>query len=459
MIWKTLRRLVLVFGASFLLAACVGNEHEHEHEHTGVADEHGHVEQVSGHAGHDHGVEANDHDHAEHPSLDSDESHEHEAEDEHNHAPGEPESEQDQEHDHVGDTIIHSGEAWEELVGLEFKEALVMPIEPILAVPGRIQTHPDLVAFVSPFIESSVNEVFVTIGDRIGEGDLLVCLTSPEIGMLRAEYDKAGAELTIAQAAYDRTKRLYDEDVLSAKTFQEAELQLNVATVNREYARKKLLALGLSEEQIDNPPTGHADAVGSTIHVTSPLSGRVIERNASVGQKVGAHDRLFEIVDLSKVRLSMDLFEKDIRFIENGVSVRARVSAYPGEVFEGRVIYVGGKLDPEKKTVPVLAEIVNNGEKLKPGMFADAVIAVGGETERLVVPRDAVLSDENLHIVFLKEDGGYHRHVVETGIETDEYIEIVNGISAGDLVVTKGNYQLKSKQRMGAIDPHAGHNH
>jgi hypothetical protein len=70
-----------------------------------------------------------------------------------------------------------------------------------------------------------------------------------------------------------------------------------------------------------------------------------------------------------------------------------------------------------------------------------------------------VLEDEQLHVVFVKEPGGYHRHVVQTGIVSDPFIEILDGLAPGDIVVTKGNYQLRSKQRMGEVDPHAGHVH
>ena len=413
----------------------------HDHD----ADEHGEDghdgdDTDAGHEGHDHDAEDDDHDV---DAEDSHEGHDHEAVDD---------------HADVGN-LIAGGEAWEGMVGLEYAEAQIMPLESVMYVPGRIAPHPDRIAIVSPFIDSSVNNVFANVGENVKKGDVLICLTSPEIGMLRAECDKADAEREISRTKFERTKKLYEEEVLPAKAFQEAELDLKIAEVNYQYSRKKLLALGIGEAHIETPPTGHSDAVGSTMHVESPLSGRIVERSASNGQKVGPGDRLFEIIDLSTVRLEIDIFEKDIRFINEGITVRARVSAWPGEIFRGTVTSVGSKIDPVKKTITVLADIKNPGEKLKPGMFADTVIAVAGKKDRLVVPRAAVLDDENLNIVFLKEGPDYHRHVVVTGVETDEYIEIVDGIGAGSIVVTKGNYQLKSKQQMSEIDPHAGHNH
>ncbi|OQX95507.1 hypothetical protein B6I21_05010, partial [candidate division KSB1 bacterium 4572_119] len=110
-------------------------------------------------------------------------------------------------------------------------------------------------------------------------------------------------------------------------------------------------------------------------------------------------------------------------------------------------------------TIKILVEINNKNEKLKPGMFANTHIVIGEKEKALVIPKEAILEDENLKIVFVKEALGFHRHIVKTGIISDEFIEIVSGLSEGDVVVTKGNYQLKSKLKMSTIDPHAGHVH
>ena len=178
---------------------------------------------------------------------------------------------------------------WERLVGLETVRAERRALERVIPVPGRIVPNPDLMAVVSPFIDGSVNCVFANVGDRVAQGDELACLSSPEIGMLRAEYDKAKAELEIEEQNYRRRKKLFNDAIISEKTFQEAELARRVAEVNFSYAMKKLLAVGIPQAEIDEPPTGHSEAVGSTIHMHAPIAMLMAEprfREITVRRKV-----------------------------------------------------------------------------------------------------------------------------------------------------------------------------
>ena len=362
-------------------------------------------------------------------------------------------------HEHDEEGMVHVEGDWEKLVDLQTVEVKRRTVEMAVQVPGEIIPNQNEIAVVSPFIESSINCVFVNIGDRIKQGDLLVCLASPEIGILRAEYDKAKAELSIKKKNYERKQKLVEENIISEKSFQDTELEFKIAEVQYNYAFKKLLAMGVKKEEIDEPPTGHSEAVGSTIHVYAPISGVITHRDAKIGQKVNPATRLFEVVNLSTVWLEADIYEKDLVKIKSGQKVNVSVTAYPGEIFTGRIFFIGSTLNHDTKTIKILIEINNKYEKLKPGMFANTGIVVGEKVDVLTIPKEAVLEDENLKIVFVKEEHGYHRHVIETGIESGKYIEVLSGLDEGALIVTKGNYQLKSKLKMTGVDPHAGHTH
>ncbi len=348
---------------------------------------------------------------------------------------------------------------WEELIGLKTVRIERRNLELVHKVPGRLVPDQNNVAVISPFIESNVNEIFVNIGDRVKKGDLLVCLESPDIGILRAEYTKAKAELDISRLNFTRKEKLRKEDIISEKSFLETELQKRLASVNYNYALKKLLAMGIPKEEIENPPAGHSEAVGSTIHIHSPINGIVVHRHLNIGEKVSSSDKIFEIVNIKNVWLEADIFEKDLTRIKLGQKVNVTVSAYPDEVFTGNTFFIGSILNSKTKTIKIMVNITNSDERLKPGMFAHTGIVTGVRENALVVPGSAVLEDENLKIVFIKEEDSFHRHEVKTGIETEKFIEILSGLEDGEFVVTQGNFQLKSKSKMGGVDPHAGHNH
>ncbi len=478
---KLLRMVIILVCLSYFSMTCNKQDHdEADHQHS-AQEANDHDQEA---ADHDHEAPDSDHDHehAEDTDHDTDEIHEHaedehqaqheagiehsheaETDEEHTHAADEPHEhaidDESTTHQHTADDLITVEGNWETLVGLETAVVHRMSVERMITVPGKIVPNQNQVADVSALIEGSINCVLADLGDRIGVDDELVCITSPEIGMLRAEYDKTKAELEIRRQNFQRKQNLYKESIISERAYQEAELALHIADVNYNYAMKKLLAVGITVNELDHPPEGHSIAVGSTMHIHAPIAGVITSRNARTGQKVGSNTVMFEIMDLSTVWCEADIFEKDLKNVKMGQRIRLQVSAYPDQSFNGRIFYISSTLNDITKTMKILIEIDNRNEMLKPGMFADTHIVMGKKENILAVPREAILMDEHIPIVFLKEPGGYHRHIVETGIVSDIYTEIVSGISDGAIVVTKGNYQLKSKIKMSGVDPHAGHVH
>lgn len=436
--------LITVIVSYFFLMSCSDPDHSHEMSHTNEINEHDHVTEIGvDDHGHDEIADAQEHetDH-DHRAKNSDD----------------PDSEDAELHSHEAG-LIEFNMTWERQVGLETDQAKRLPIDLLVTVPGQIIPNQNNIAVLTPFVESSVHCVFVNIGDRVKKGDILACLLSPEIGLLRAEYDKAKAEHDIKQQNYQRKQKLYNEKIISVKSFQEAELDLKVADVQFEYARKKLLAVGVSTDELEKPAIKHNEAVGATIHLRAPIDGIITSRDAIVGQKVEQSTRLLEIIDIKTVWLEADIFEKDLTQIKIGQHVNVSVSAYPEQHFSGNIFHIGNTLNDKTRTIKILVSITNRDEKLKPGMFATTNIIVGQKSDALVVPKEAILQDENLNIVFVTDEHGYLRRVVETGIISDHYAEIISGLDESDVIVTKGNYQLKSKSKMTAIDPHAGHNH
>jgi len=360
-------------------------------------------------------------------------------------------------HDESGAIAVDA--AWEAMIGLQTTAAIIQDMERVITLPGKIMAHPDKKAMASPLIGGSINFLFVQVGDRVAAGDELACLSSPEIGNLRAEYDKAKANHALAEQNYHRKQALFNEKVISKRAFEEVENGMKVAEVARTYAQKRLMAVGVLAHELDNPPAVHSGAKGSTIHVHAPIDGVVTTRNAFKGQQVNPSMPLFEIVDASEVWCEVDLFEKDLKTVQKGQPVHVRVSAYPDQSFDGSIFHVGNTLNAQTKTIKLLASLPNPKLLLKPGMYAVSEIVIGSKPRVLSVPRSAILEDEQLQVVFVREGNAYHRHVVKTGIVSGAWVEILEGLTPGAIVVTQGNYQLRSKARMGNVDPHAGHVH
>ena len=185
----------------------------------------------------------------------------------------------------------------------------------------------------------------------------------------------------------------------------------------------------------------------SVFSLTAPISGIVVERNATIGATVGSDANLFKIIDLSSVWIDANVFEKDLERVKLGQQVNVTVPAIPGVTFLGRVILVSSVVDPETRSLKVRTEVPNRGGNLKPDMFANVAIITDVNRSAISIPQSAVLDDGGQKVVFVASDSGYEKRVVSVGIQSNDRVEIQAGLKAGDKVVVKGNYLLLQQSK------------
>jgi len=332
---------------------------------------------------------------------------------------------------------------------------------------GKILVPEDRTAIIGPVNPGRIVRLYAGQGTRVRKGQKLADLESADIDQAESDYLKAladaenarrtaAAEIKLAQETYDRTKTLYEKTIAAGKTLQTAEHDLEVAKAAGESsiagtkaaltaARRHLLILGMSNSAIDALTT--KSDLGALFSLNSPIDGIVIERNATIGATVGTDANLFKIINISRVWIDANVFEKDLERVRNGQEVRLTVTAFPGSSFSGRVILVSTVVDPETRTVKVRTEVPNPDDRLKPDMFANVQIVTDMNRSAISIPQSAVLDDAGKSIVFVAENGGYKKRVVTAGIKGNDRVEIVDGLSAGDKVVVKGNYLLLQQSK------------
>jgi RND family efflux transporter MFP subunit len=216
-----------------------------------------------------------------------------------------------------------------------------------------------------------------------------------------------------------------------------------VAEANLDATEKKLHVLGFSEDEVESISETHQ--INPIITLYSPISGKVIEHNAILGDMVDQETEILTIMDPSVLCIHAEIYERDIAKIRIGQEVEATVPAYPGETFKGKISFISDVLNEETRTITVRSEVENREYKLKPGMFANINILLNHQTKTLVLPLEAVLDEGDDHIVFLKVDGKYIPRIIKTGIRNNGLVEVLAGVEEGAEVVTIGNFQLKSK--------------
>ncbi|HXT63221.1 MAG TPA: efflux RND transporter periplasmic adaptor subunit [Pyrinomonadaceae bacterium] len=352
---------------------------------------------------------------------------------------------------------------------IETEIVATAPFAGMVAATGKVLVPEDRTAVIGPVNQGRIVKLYAGQGTRVRRGQRLAELESADIDQAEADYLKASAdaenakrsaaaEIKLAQQTYDRTKALYEKTVVPGKNMQSAEHDLEVAKANAENslastrvaltaARRHLLILGMTDSAID--ALGKKPGLAATFALNSPIDGVVVERNATIGATVGTDASVFKIIDISRVWIDANVFEKDLQRVRVGQSVKVTTTAFPGTTFAGRVIFVNSVVDPDSRTVKVRTEVPNPDSRLKPDMFANVEIITDVASNAISVPQSAVLEDggKSFVFVFVPEDKTYKKLQVQTGIKTGDRVEIVDGLKAGDRVVIKGNYLLLQQSK------------
>lgn len=199
--------------------------------------------------------------------------------------------------------------------------------------------------------------------------------------------------------------------------------------------KKGDLLAEIESRQIGDPPP--------VIKVHATLSGIVTERSIFSGESVDSGKVMFRITDLSRVYVKAQVYEPDIGKIVNEQKARFNFEAYTDRIFTGRIKYLAGELDEKTQSLPVWFIVENPDLELRPNMRAEARIITKTSEEVLTVPLSALLEEGGKRYVYVEDNNIYRRKVVVTGRRDDQYIEIVDGLIPGDIVVTQGSHRLQ----------------
>src|SRR5439155_23433346 len=178
-------------------------------------------------------------------------------------------------------------------------------------------------------------------------------------------------------------------------------------------------------------------------------SGKIGERHTVKAALVAAGGPLFSVADTTTVWVSAEIHGRDWRaldFVQQDSELKVRVYALEGTPLTAKVQWVGPQVGDVTRSVPLVAELTNDDGKLKPGMFAWVLVPLDKPHDGLVVPAGAIMRHENQPFVFVPEDEHKFRRVdVELGLEMNDRIEILSGLKAGDTIVDRGTFYLKSE--------------
>jgi cobalt-zinc-cadmium efflux system membrane fusion protein len=311
-----------------------------------------------------------------------------------------------------------------------------------LKAMGKVIIPLDRQAIISYAFPARVADGHVNPGDRVDKGQPLVTLESEEVGKAMCEFYKATADFEHTRLSLEREQRLFENGVAPKKNFLAAETDYKIARSNQDAAEKKLHVLGFTENQVQQIARSHQ--ISPRITLYSPITGKVVSSRVVRGMMTEPSTEILVIVDLSKLWIDAEIYEKDIAYIKTGQKVEIHFPAYPDELFKGSIGYISDSINEETRTITVRVELQNRDAMLKSGLFADLHIFFNGSRKILAVPADAVIEEGEEKIVFVQIGDRFQKRRIVTGSQDEGLWEVLSGLKKGERVVTQGVLHLKS---------------
>ena len=316
----------------------------------------------------------------------------------------------------------------------------VMKFEDIVTFVGGVE--PKEAAIVASKVTSNVTvlDVFVDIGDQVKQGQLLARLDNSltrrqieeakaAVAAAKASISQARSQLQTTEKDYVRYKNLYQEQVISRQQLDQIEGQYEVDKAKLDQSQRQLEQAEAQLRQLQVMMSYH--------DIVSPVNGVIAERNIDPGDTVGAGTSCFVVSRQETVKIKGTITESDYPKVRLGQLAHVTIDAFPGVSFDGSVSRLSPTLDASTRTANLEVWIPSKGI-LKPGMFARVEVVVG-KHDGIALPKEAVkqlAGTGEWYCFIVGPDKKAKQIFVKRGIETGNLVEIIEGVSAEDRVIS-----------------------
>lgn len=312
--------------------------------------------------------------------------------------------------------------------GVATTEVKLAALVRVVHAEGVLGTDETRLVHLAARVAGRLDHLFLDFtGESIGKGAPVYTIYSPDLVASGREYALALENLERARAGGDSGY------IASAESLVRA-------------ARERLALWGLDRDQIDRIASTRRPEVD--LVVRSPISGTVLEKKVVQGQYVTEGQDLYLLADLSSLWLAAKVYEQELSGIKIGQLAVARLPAFPGREFRGRIRFIDPVLDPATRTAGVRVELPNPGSLLKPGMFANAELRVD-LGRGLAIPKSAVLDTGVRQVVYVQvAPGRFAGREVRLGPPAGELVQVLQGLAAGEQVVMSANFLIDSQSQL-----------
>lgn len=335
----------------------------------------------------------------------------------------------------AGDKVVLDAKA-RQLAGVQTARVEKKALTKNIRTTGKVAINETGKAYLTSRVMGRIDELYVNAdGVYVAPGQALAAVYSPD-------YIAAQEEYILALDTVQKLKNISPEmNQTNARLLQAA--------------RRKLDLLGIPAGEIEH--LQHTRKANTQMIIRAQFGGTVTEKIAVPGAYIMAGEKLFAVNDLSSVWLYADVYERDIATIQIGQEAAVTAPSYPGQTFSGEISFISPVVDDATRTTKVRVELGNLDGKLKPNMFASVAIK-SPLNETLVIPTSSLIDTGLRKIVFISQDESvFVKRDIVTGQESNGFIQVLSGLTEGDVVVTQAAFLIDSQTQLGAYGSHAGH--
>ncbi|MDI9569848.1 MAG: efflux RND transporter periplasmic adaptor subunit [Pseudomonadota bacterium] len=308
-------------------------------------------------------------------------------------------------------------------------------LRPFVEAVGTLKANEEVI--VSSELDGILKRITVTEGSQTTRGAMIAEINETdyrlEVKRAEAALRQTQASLANARLEFERKDALYKEQLVTRQQYDDVTARLAVAEGEVERAQA---ALALAREKL------------AKTRIHAPMSGSVKEKRATAGDYVRNGAPLVHLIQTQPLKLSFSIIEREVGRIGVGQDVRFTVDSFPGREFRGVLRNIYPHLEEKTRTLQAEAIVPNDGQLLKPGLFARATVFTGPAKDVVIVPITSLLYEGTNVKAFIVENGAAREKPLKTGQKYGEYMEVVEGLQGGEQLVVVGQNNLSSGVRV-----------
>lgn len=313
-----------------------------------------------------------------------------------------------------------------------------------LTLPGQVTLNENTITHVVASIPGIVKEIFKGLGEETKIGDPLATLQSRDMAEAKSAYISAHKNLGLKKDLFEREEKLWAQKIKAEMQFIQTRNIYETAKIDLEEKKQKLLALGMTDEQILELPEQKTPLNIYTIN--APIGGRIIERHITLGEVISGERQVFVIANLDTVWVELAIPSEDLQKIKKEQKVD--LFGHHGETIQsGVIMYVSPVINEESRTGKAVIQMNNDTRVWHPGDFVTAQIIVSEKSSYLSLPKSVIQTISGEHYVFLKKDEeNFEAKPIQIkGSDKGEFVEILSGIQEGNEIVSTNTFLLKAE--------------